>query len=533
MRRRNRVFFLHAWQRHKAGCSTLVNHHSKEQALMMNDPRCWIRWKVPCRWLAATTLALLLAAGWAAPPAQANKLETASVMAPLDMRFNDQMRNDFRRQLKIAKDMGVKSVEVDVWWGVVAQNGEDQLDWSYYDSVFGDIEQAGLHIVPIMSFHKCGGNVGDSCNIPLPYWMSYSFISDKSNGQKCQCDLMYKSEQGNLNNETVALWEDDWAIPKYQAFMAKFKEHYAGKNGIIDEIVISTGPAGELRYPSYNSHDTGSGWPTRGFFQAYSEPARADFRAWVIKKYGNLDGVNKAWGRLDTPLTSVEQIGPPEEGQGGAGRANKFVERGDYQRIAYGRDFIDWYNGSLIKHGRRMLDAANKSFGGDFAVIPLAIKIPGVHWQMASDTEHPRIAEIAAGLIPTSVDFSSDDSGHGYGPAMAMIKDFRSIRSVNLHFTALERDNCEETHTCWQDASQAKALVFWMAQAANANQVPIKGENALSGGVTYDHGWDNIVNAFQYSSYSGLTVLRIADVTDNPTGKWRYSNFIAVYRNWQ
>ena len=23
-----------------------------------------------------------------------------------------------------------------------------------------------------MSFHKCGGNVGDECNIPLPTWVS-------------------------------------------------------------------------------------------------------------------------------------------------------------------------------------------------------------------------------------------------------------------------------------------------------------------------------------------------------------------------
>jgi hypothetical protein len=49
---------------------------------------------------------------------------------------------------------------------------------------------------------------------------------------------------------------------------------------------------------------------------------------------------------------------------------------------------------------------------------------------------------------------------------------------VNLHFTALEMDNCEDTQTCQIDASQAKALVFWVAQAADADQVIIKGENA-------------------------------------------------------
>jgi len=65
---------------------------------------------------------------------------------------------------------------------------------------------------------------------------------------------------------------------------------------------------------------------------------------------------------------------------------------------------------------------------------------------------------------------------------------------VNLHFTALEMDNCEDTHTCQIDASQAKALVFWVARRLT----PIgdyQGENALAGGVTSDHGWDNIENA--------------------------------------
>jgi hypothetical protein len=38
---------------------------------------------------------------------------------------------------------------------------------------------------------------------------------------------------------------------------------------------IGTGPAGELRYPPYDSHDSGSGWPNRGFFQAYVRAAIA------------------------------------------------------------------------------------------------------------------------------------------------------------------------------------------------------------------------------------------------------------------
>jgi len=32
-------------------------------------------------------------------------------------------------------------------------------------------KNAGLKVQAIMSFHQCGGNVGDSCNIPLPQWV--------------------------------------------------------------------------------------------------------------------------------------------------------------------------------------------------------------------------------------------------------------------------------------------------------------------------------------------------------------------------
>jgi len=490
---------------------------------MTGNLQWWIHCSVSRR-LAAALLVLLLAAAPTARSPQAGALETANVMAPLDMRFNDQDRNNFRRQLQAAKAVGVKAVAVDVWWGIVAANGDNQWDWSYYDSLFDDIEKAGLHIVPVMSFHKCGGNVGDSCDIPIPSWIWNAYTSEKSGRSKF--DLMYKSEQDNFNGETVAFWKDDWVIPKYKQFMQDFQAHFAIRKGIIDEISIGTGPAGELRYPSYNSHDNGSGFPSRGFFQAYSDPARADFRAWVLAKYGNLNEVNQAWS---TSLRSADEIGPPDDGTVADGRASTFVQLDDFRGTSYGRDFVDWYNGALIEHGHRMLETAHESFSGAFATVPLGIKIPGVHWQMASTASHPRIAEITAGQIRTSADYSSSASGHGYGATVAMVHRFHNIRAVNLHFTALEMDNCEEMQACQDNFSQAKALVFWVAQAADANQVTIKGENALAEGVKSDHGWDNIENAFTWASYNGLTVLRIGEVTDSPTGRARYQRFIAHY----
>jgi hypothetical protein len=124
-------------------------------------------------------------------PARGALLATANVMAPLDLDAGPPGAWDtFNAQLKIAKSMGVDAVSVDVWWGKVERAGDNVFDWSYYDRIEAAIEAAGLHWVPIMSFHQCGGNVGDSCNIPIPGW-----IWDRYKGQGISKEaLQYRSE---------------------------------------------------------------------------------------------------------------------------------------------------------------------------------------------------------------------------------------------------------------------------------------------------------------------------------------------------
>jgi hypothetical protein len=101
------------------GCRVAGSRYG-ERAEMTRDLQCRSRHSAPHRWLRAAILILLLAAPPMARTAPAGALETANVMAPLDMRFNDQARNDFRRQLQTAKAIGIRAVAVDVWWGVVA-----------------------------------------------------------------------------------------------------------------------------------------------------------------------------------------------------------------------------------------------------------------------------------------------------------------------------------------------------------------------------------------------------------------------------
>lgn len=58
----------------------------------------------------------------------------------------------------------------DVWWGLVEQQPQ-VYKWDAYRQLFEMVRDAGLKAQPVMSFHKCGGNVGDTCNIPLPQWV--------------------------------------------------------------------------------------------------------------------------------------------------------------------------------------------------------------------------------------------------------------------------------------------------------------------------------------------------------------------------
>ena len=477
-----------------------------------------------------TRLVIVILASFICMPAHGALLATANVMAPLDLDAAPPGAWDaFSAQLKIAKSMGIDAVSVDVWWGKVERTGDNVFDWSYYDRIVAAVEAAGLHWVPIMSFHQCGGNVGDSCNIPIPVWIWDRF---KDQGVSREA-LQYRSERDNVSSEVVAVWQDKLVVPQYQEFMNAFQSHFSAKAAITDEINLSMGPAGELRYPSYNAHDGAAcGFPTRGCFQAYSGSAQAEFRAYVLNKYHDLAGVNAAWKDSlgNTPLTDVAQIGPPDDQDPANGRAAAFISRDDEFRTQYGRDFIDWYNQSLVDHGHRLLDAAIAIFsGGAFKNTPISLKMAGVHWQMMDSADHPRVAEIAAGLIQTSIGSLKDEAhGFGYQNILNMIASYRGRAKIDFHFTCLEKDDME-----WDGSnhafSLAKTLVFWVAQGAADKGLVIKGENALDGGVMSDHGWDNIWNAFHWAAYTGLTVLRInAVTTDSAVGQRRYRDFIAV-----
>lgn len=452
-----------------------------------------------------TTLAVSALLLWGATPAVAQEQDgfTANVMAPLQV--TDWA--DFESDLAAVAAYGVDAVSVDVWWGLV-EPVDNGFDWAYYDRVFGAITAAGLDVAPILSFHRCGGNVGDDCDIPLPAW-----LWDKYAGEVGPVGLQHRSEQGNTSPETVQGWADDVVAGEYTDLTRAFADHFAPTyDADVVEVNVSLGPSGELRYPAYNAHDTGSGYPSRGALQAYSDLAVADLRADMIARHGSLDGVNAAWG---TALTSVEEIRPPQD-------ADNFFTGGAYRDSAYGRDFVDWYHSSLVEHGQRMLTTVVAALGSDFAGADIGYKVPGIHWTITNPA-HPRATEITTGLITTAVDVDSDATGHGYQRIIDLANQVDGGgRDVVLHFTALEMSDDDVA----PQYSLAATLVGWFGKYAESAGVRLKGENALAGGVASDAGWDNIDRSVASWGYDGLTVLRVGDVADG-VGAARYAQLIA------
>lgn len=432
----------------------------------------------------------------------------------------------FDKQLAEAKKLGINSISTDVWWGLIEPR-KGEFDFSYIDKLADHIEKAGLRWIPILSFHECGGNIGDTVNIPLPEWV-WPEVAKQMPGGSVEA-AKYKSEQGHTSDEYISLWADEPAVKLYANVMEAFQKHYQNRSDLITEINVSLGPAGEMRYPSYNSHDVDAGYPTRGALQAYSEPAKEAFRQYAITKYGDLEGVKKAWGFN----LSYENIAPPAEPKG-------FFERNDHHHMQYGQDFFDFYNQSLIDHGNRVMSKAQEIFsqkGAPFAGVDLGAKVPGVHWRVGrwekdNIVHGDRLAELAAGLIRTSRrDWQSDDAGRGYRPVLEMFRDLHKKNDSDTlicpSFTCLELPDGDNGP---DKMAMPFSLATWFGKEGERQGLWLRGENALSHTLADKSSWDRVrTHLFlpdKPGAYHGVTFLRMGDVVENPDARAKLSEII-------
>lgn len=202
--------------------------------------------------------------------------------------------------LYVPQAAGVEGVMVDVWWGIVEREAPGKYDFKAYKELFQIIQKSGLKIQAVMSFHAAGGNVGDTCKIPLPAWVLDVGERDP--------DIFFTDRSGVRNRESLSFGADDvpvldghtpievyqvcWAAVGRQAdtrafavahgkallclpvWPQRFMEHFCDEfedmfGDTITEITVGMGPAGELRYPAYPEGDGRWRFPGVGEFQCY------------------------------------------------------------------------------------------------------------------------------------------------------------------------------------------------------------------------------------------------------------------------
>ncbi|KAM1286682.1 hypothetical protein ACFX2J_000710 [Malus domestica] len=351
-----------------------------------------------------------------------------------------------RNQLQVLKSVGVDGVMVDCWWGIVEAHSPQGYNWSGYKKLFQIVRDLNLKLQVVMSFHECGGNVGDDVHIPLPHWVTEI-------GQK-NPDIYFTNKEGKRNTECLT-WGIDkervlrgrTAVEVYFDYMRSFRVEFDEffEEGIISEIEVGLGPCGELRYPSYPEQH---GWkyPGIGEFQCYDR--------YLMK---NLTQAAEArghsfWARVPDNAGSYNSQ-PHETGF--------FRDGGDYDSY-YGRFFLNWYSRVLIDHGDRVLALANLAFEGTC----IATKVSGIHWWYKT-ASHP--AELTAG-------FYNSCNRDGYAPISAMLKKHKAA----LNFTCVEMRTLDQHEGFPEALADPEGLVWQVLNAAWDANIPVASENALT-----------------------------------------------------
>ncbi|KAF5203310.1 Beta-amylase [Thalictrum thalictroides] len=385
------------------------------------------------------------------------------VMMPLDsvtMGNGVNRKKAMNASMQALKSAGVEGIMMDVWWGLVERDGPGVYNWGGYNELLEMAKKHGLKVQAVMSFHQCGGNVGDSCSIPLPKWATEEIDKDP--------ELAYTDQWGRRNYEYISLGCDTLPVLKgrtpiqcYADFMRAFRDNFQHLlGGTIVEIQVGMGPAGELRYPSYPEQNGTWKFPGIGAFQCYDKYMRSSLKA------------------------AAEAAGKPEWGTSGptdAGEYNNWPEDTQFFRrenggwdSPYGKFFLSWYSQMLLDHGERILSNAQSIFHS--TGVKISVKVAGIHWHYGTRSHAP---ELTAGYYNTRYH-------DGYIPIAQMLARYGAI----FNFTCIEMRDHEQP----QDALCApEKLVRQVAMATQKIGVPLAGENALP---RYDEtAHDQILNA--------------------------------------
>ncbi|XP_027162038.1 beta-amylase 7-like isoform X1 [Coffea eugenioides] len=349
------------------------------------------------------------------------------------------------KQLRVLKSINVDGVMIDCWWGIVEAHVPQEYNWNGYKRLFQIVRELKLKLQVVMSFHECGGNIGDDVCIPLPNWVAEIGRSNP--------DIYFTDRAGRRNPECLS-WGIDkervlrgrTAVEVYfdymRSFRAEFDEFF--EDGMISMIEVGLGPCGELRYPSY---PVKHGWryPGVGEFQCYDQ-----YMLNSLRKAAENRG-HSFWGRGPDNAGSYNSC-PHETGF--------FCDGGDYDGY-YGRFFLNWYSQVLIEHGDRVLSLANLVFEGTC----IAVKLSGTPWWYKTASH---ATELTSG-------FYNSCNRDGYAAIVAMLKK----HGVILNFTCAGMSMLNQNVDFSEALADPEGLTWQVLNTAWDVCVPVASENAL------------------------------------------------------
>jgi len=426
------------------------------------------------------------------------------VMMPLDtISMDGKTVKDLETRLPWLEGLarsGVRGVMVDVWWGL-CEPRPGEYCWDGYLELAKTLQRLGLKLQAVMSFHQCGGNVGDSCTIPLPPW-----VLEPAR----KLGLLYQDRTGKVSSDCLSLSADARlvfpgiggagtrdALALYRDYMRSFATSFSAFLGCtVVEIQVGMGPCGELRYPSYMLSE---GWeyPGVGLIMAHDSGMQQMLRDAAAS------AGKKAFGCVpDSAPTDTN--GSPEScalfSAKGSGDSNRTGGHGAF--------FLEWYHKTLMSHGEAVLRSAVSAFPKT-AGLAFSVKVSGIHWHCM----HPsRAAETCAGYAP------NPETGAGaYGSIAKMLGRVAREASVDVffNFTCLEMSNASQGPGMPQAASAPEDLIAEVRRACIQESVPLCGENALQFGLpespealsqiaTQTRGW-----ATGHDKMHAVTILRL------------------------
>ncbi|XP_076893313.1 beta-amylase 7-like isoform X1 [Bidens hawaiensis] len=400
------------------------------------------------------------------------------------------------KQLRILKSTNVDGVMIDCWWGIVEAHVPQEYNWKGYKRLFQMVRELKLKLQVVMSFHECGGNVGDYVCIPLPHWVVEIgrgnpdiFFTDRSGRHNPECLSWGIDKERVLRGRTALEVYFDYM----RSFRVEFDEYFVDET--ISMIEIGLGPCGELRYP-FNPVKHGWRYPGVGEFQCYDR-----YMLKSLTKAAETRG-HSFWARVPENAGSYN-FRPHETGF--------FCDGGDYDSY-YGRFFLNWYCQCLTSHADRVLSLAKFAFEGTF----ITAKVPGIHWWYKTASH---AAELTAG-------FYNPSNRDGYAPVMETLKK----HGVALNFT-LAQMGISDPH---MDSSEAfedpDGLAWQVMNAAWDCCIPITRQNSAPclDKVSYNHVLEKAkpLNDPDGRHYSAFTYHRLGPLLMEPHNIMEFERFV-------